>query len=81
MVGEDADPDVLVQCPPEGVVARHDEEVGRLVQAGDDHLFGVEQLGGPRRCGRLWTASRRALARRPGPGMLSGTFCCFDIIV
>ena len=45
VVGEDADPDVRAQRPPEGVVARHDEEVGHLVRAGDDHLFGVGQLG------------------------------------
>ena len=41
MVGEDADPDVLAEHLPEGVVARHEEEVGRLVRAGDDHLCGL----------------------------------------
>ena len=45
MVGEDADPDVLAERLLKGVVARHDEEVGRLVRAGDDDLFGQGQLG------------------------------------
>ena len=41
VVGEDAGPDVLAERPPEGVVARHDQEVGRLMGTGDDHLAGV----------------------------------------
>ena len=45
MVGEDADLDVLAEHAPEGVGARHEEEMGRLVRAGDDHLFGGGQLG------------------------------------
>ena len=45
MVGEDADPDLLTEHLPESVVARHDEEVGRIVRAGDDDLVGLGQLG------------------------------------
>ena len=45
VVGGDADPDILAERPPEGVVARHDEEGGRLMGTGDDRLAGVRQLG------------------------------------
>ena len=31
-------PDVLAERPPEGVLARHDEEAGRLVGAGEGEV-------------------------------------------
>ena len=63
VVGADVDPDVLAERPPEGVIARHDDEVGRLVGAGDDHLLGVRQLGrlgGARRPARCAARASRA---------------------
>ena len=45
VVDDNAKPDVLAEHLPEGVVARHDEEVGRIVRTGDDHLFGLRELG------------------------------------
>ena len=45
VIGEDAYPDVVAERLPEGVIARHDEEVGCLVGAGDDHLFVAGQFG------------------------------------
>ena len=45
VVDQDADPDVVAEQLPEGVVARHDEEVGHVVGAGDNDLLGLGQLG------------------------------------
>ena len=75
VIGEDADPDVFAQLPPEGVVARNEEEVGRLVRAGDNHLLGGGQLsrlgGAPlngREPGRDAVAEARAGGGQGHPG-------------